>query len=106
MGISETTAEFMTAREGDHRVWRTGWLGRRRYVIRDEADRRALVSYARGTGLLTLAVVVSNPFIIRLLKGGELPLILGFFLMLIPFTVIYLSLRRRLIRSLGQALDS
>ncbi len=100
MGIFETTAEFMTSREGGQRVWRTGWFGRRRYVIRDQADKRALVSYARATGLMTMAFVLIYPTIHALLEDRRLAYSLGF-LLVILLSILVWVLHLRLTHKLG-----
>ncbi len=101
MGISETTAEFMTSREGDLRVWRTGWLGcRRRYAIRDQADKQALVSYARITGLMTIAAVLAYPTIFSLLENRSLAYSLGLLLAILLSALVWI-LHLRLTRRLG-----
>ncbi len=104
MGISESTAEIMTSREGDLRVWRTGWLGRRRYAIRSEADWAALVSYARGSGWLLMLFVMITPALLVLLDDRRLALSASF-LLTVVLLLLSLQQHRRLSRSLGPPLD-
>lgn len=100
MGIFENSADYMTSREGDFRVWRTGLFPRRRYAIRNDEDRKALAAYGRGSAFLVVAFVVVNPVLLAGLENRKLALTLSFSL-----AILLLGCTRVLHRRLSRALD-